>query len=820
MIWSDLVHQGIVEIMDAEEVDSALTLIANKPSELHLKNFTYCEIDPCLIFGIGASFIPFPNRSQAPRVLYGASMAKQAIGVPCLNYQEYNSGKQNVIHYSQKPLIESDVMKIINYDQLPTGQVAVVAVMPFTGYNQEDAIILNKSSVERGLFNSSCITHHHAQIKKHEKIILEVPKLDLCSERTGCVTSNMNQNIKDKITEENVFVLNKDLKEAISRCDDVPYAVVKVGSVVKKGEILIGLLKEIPNSERTPYSKPYKNISVVYDDFEYGYVQKVQYGYDGEGFFFVNVKIVNVRIPELGDKLACFSPDHQYLTKRGWCDVGKVDITDEVATLSKSGCLEWQQPTALHEYDYEGKMYEINSQQINLMVTPNHRMWIKNRRRDNYDFMEAKHIFGKRIRYLKCCDNYLGSSSLSQHFVLPKSQRRRGRGIQYFPEKKLDINAWLVFFGIWIAEGWVSHEGSHTRVSIAINKQRVKDAIYPSLETMGFHPIVYKEKLHICNKQLTDYLNPLSVGAINKFLPKWTFDLNQQQSRLLLNSMCLGDGHWSKSSQSYYTSSTTLADDFQRLALQGGYSSNLYKRSKKGTIFKFKTHTAISRSDSYTLSVIKSKNKPQINHGHNKSQIERWVEYKGKVYCCSVPNGIVYVRRKGIPCWSGNSRHAQKGTVGMMYNQEDLPFCIDTLEAPCPDIVFNSLAIPSRMTINMLVECLFGKRLTVSSRTQEGNKLPKRRGDATPFRNLSVDQIKEELKILGYDCNGYVRMCDGMSGKMLDALIFMGPIYYQRLKHLVANKEHSRSSGPKTSLMRSPNEGLECVIFVITLKPK
>jgi len=96
-----------------------------------------------------------------------------------------------------------------------------------------------------------------------------------------------------------------------------------------------------------------------------------------------------------------------------------------------------------------------------------------------------------------------------------------------------------------------------------------------------------------------------------------------------------------------------------------------------------------------------------------------------------------------------------------------------------------------------------GKRLTVSSTS----KIERRKGDATPFRKLDVNDIKKELKQLGYESNGYVRMCDGMTGEMMKALIFMGPVYYQRLKHLVSEKIHARANGPKTALLHGPTEG-------------
>jgi len=140
------------------------------------------------------------------------------------------------------------------------------------------------------------------------------------------------------------------------------------------------------------------------------------------------------------------------------------------------------------------------------------------------------------------------------------------------------------------------------------------------------------------------------------------------------------------------------------------------------------------------------------------------------------------------------SRHGQKGTIGITYRQEDMPF---SCEGVVPDIVVNPHAIPSRMTIGHLVECLLSKVSALS-----GDE-----GDATPFTSVTVDEISRLLKNFGYQKRGFEVMYNGHTGRRLEASIFLGPTYYQRLKHMVDDKIHSRSRGPVTLLTRQPREG-------------
>ncbi|CAE7240323.1 NRPB2 [Symbiodinium sp. CCMP2456] len=140
------------------------------------------------------------------------------------------------------------------------------------------------------------------------------------------------------------------------------------------------------------------------------------------------------------------------------------------------------------------------------------------------------------------------------------------------------------------------------------------------------------------------------------------------------------------------------------------------------------------------------------------------------------------------------SRHGQKGTLGIMYRQEDLPF---THFGITPDIIMNPHAIPSRMTIGHLVEQLTGKV----------GALVGCQGDATPFTRVTVKDISSRLHDMGFQRFGNEKVWNGHTGRPLTNKIFVGPVYYQRLKHMVSDKVQSRSRGPVQTLVRQPTEG-------------
>ena len=142
-----------------------------------------------------------------------------------------------------------------------------------------------------------------------------------------------------------------------------------------------------------------------------------------------------------------------------------------------------------------------------------------------------------------------------------------------------------------------------------------------------------------------------------------------------------------------------------------------------------------------------------------------------------------------------SSRMGQKGVIGAALPPEDMPFTADGI---VPDIIVNPHAIPSRMTVGQINECLLAILCTLTGRV----------GDGTMFQGMSVEYLCERLADAGYDAYGRVKMHNGFTGEAYDGLVFMGPTYYQRLKHFAKDKDHARGSrGPVQMLSRQPTEG-------------
>ena len=441
---------------------------------------------------------------------------------------------------------------------------------------------------------------------------------------------------------------------------------------VDKGDVIISKILTKPSKTG---EEEIIDCSFTVKSGEEGFVDRIIETITPNGYKMVKIIIRNHRIPEHGDKFASFKEGVcEALTTEGWKPIEEITLKDKVAILENDN-VKYENPTETYCYDYNDKIYELKSQQIELSVTHNHRMWIQKRKSNQkpeyngeYEFMTADKCFGKRLKYKKNINNFYPEEWIGEYFKIP--------------EFSVKMDDWLVFFGIWISEGWT--DGNAT--IIAANKHRVQKPYEKSCENMGFfiskdsennNNIVIRSngdivqtgsignKWYIHNKELTNYMKQFSVGAVDKFLPDWVWSLNKEQSRLLLSSLELGDGYTSKSNnRTYYTSSKRLCDDVTRLALHCGYSTHarVPEGRKAGTESTTSDGRIIkSTKDNWAITIIKTKVEPEINHGHGKTQngqSEEWIDYKGKVYCLSVRTGVFLVRQNGKPVWSGNSRAA------------------------------------------------------------------------------------------------------------------------------------------------------------------
>ncbi|EEQ82318.1 hypothetical protein NCER_100983 [Vairimorpha ceranae BRL01] len=428
--WNDFIENGLIEFLDVEEEE--VSMIAMSPDQLNSVkkdlrasedlniNYTHCEIHPATILGICASVIPFPDHNQSPRNTYQSAMVKQAMGIYATNFMLRMDTLSNILFYPQKPLVTTKSMEYIRFKELPPGQNAIVAIASYTGYNQEDSIIMNQSAIDRGLFRSFFYRTYTDQ-----------------------------ENTTRPGTHEEFC---KPLRSEVIRMRNLNYSkldndgIIPTGTRVTGDDVLIGKVSPILDPERSTKGNPVylkKDSSTSMRRTEDGFVDSVIVT-NKEGYKFAKVKVRSCRIPQMGDKFA--------------------------------------------------------------------------------------------------------------------------------------------------------------------------------------------------------------------------------------------------------------------------------------------------------------------------------------------------------------SRHAQKGTVGITLNQEDMPF---TSEGIVPDIIINPHAIPSRMTIGHLIECLMGKTCALTGEE----------GDATPFNGVTVDNISEKLKEYNYQQRGFEVMYNGMTGHKLRAQIYIGPTYYQRLKHMVDDKIHARAKGPLQILTRQPVEG-------------
>jgi hypothetical protein len=511
--------------------------------------------------------------------------------------------------------------------------------------------LINKASVERGLFVAT----------SYRTLVDEEKKQGTYNYETICMppVEKRKKNCNYSFLDERGLVRTRMNGKMV---------------YVEKGDVIIGkiLTKSNKNGEEEIFDNSY-----TIKSGEEGYIDRVLETKTPNGYKLIKVTIRNQKIPEVGDKLACFDSKTEVLTENGWININKITLKDNVAILDNDN-VKYEKPLELHEYDYSGKMYDLQSQQVDLTVTPNHRMWIKrrygkgNNYKDNFEFLTAEKCFGKRLKYKKNINNFEPEKWIGDNFIIPATE--------YSKEKIVKMDDWLVFFGVWIAEGYICDN----KVVIASNKHRLQKQYKEAVFNMGYNiyetssdtfDIIVRQngdkvqtgncKFTINNKQLAKYMGQFNVGSVNKFLPEWVWSLNKEQCRILLSSMELGDGHTSKTNnRTYYTSSKKLCDDVTRLALHSGYATNVRvpEGRKAGTESVMNDGRIItSTEDNWLITIIKTKVEPEINHGHKKTQngqSEKWIDFNGKVYCLTVRTGVFLVRQNGKPVWSGNSRSA------------------------------------------------------------------------------------------------------------------------------------------------------------------
>ena len=560
--------------------------------------------------------------------VHNSSMGKQAIGTPVLSHNLRSDTSIHMLNYPQKSLVYTKPHEYMGFNEMPSGINAIVAIAAYTGFNQEDSIIFNKSSIDRGMFVSTI----YKTLTEEEK-----KKQGFGNSEKICIPSD-----KTRKPEYNYLML-------------MDSGIIKPGSVVEKGDVIVGKIKYNSDSELSTA----KDCSLVIKKGEEGTVDRIFETINSDGCRLIKIVIRTICIPEIGDKFACLKKDVLVCTTSGMKMLKDVSISDKVAILDNDTIL-YEHPLAVHSYNYTGKMYQLKSPSVDLTVTPTHRMYVKQPSSPSFEFLNATDCFEKHLSYKKGVSSFDPVDWIGPTFSLC-----------LYTFKTTD---WIVFFSIWIDCGYTD---SNSFICFSPRSLEIEELLIKT---------VYKMALSITSSFTIKNSSALSAyleAAITR-LPDWAFRLNTQQSRLFVDTLCFCSfdtrRRWS-------TFSKDLAHDLTKLSLHAGLSAHIKPQDATGLY-------SVLFSDSIVAEIIPG------------DVDESWIDHNDTVHCLTVRTGVFLVIENGKPVWTGNSRNAQKGVVGMIYNQEDMPF---TSEGICPDIIIN----PHCLTGDTLVEMGSGNVLPI-----------------------------------------------------------------------------------------------------------
>lgn len=283
--------QAPLEYIDVEEANGSL--VAMFPKDITPLT-THCEIHPSTILSAVSQNIPLLNHNQAPRNIFFGAQGKQAVGMPMTNFNQRIDTMSYVLHYPQKQLVNTRYKEYMHNNILTGGENLIVAISTWTGYNQEDSIIINKSSIERGMFNmsyfKSVIDKEDENKKDNERIIFMNP---LKAINEGLTVTNMKFAKYKRTLDDSGF---PRLNVYIAENDAI------VGKTVEKVEFVESATENIFGNKVKQLT--YADKSLIADKTISGIVDKVIVYDNAEGHKTCKIRLRKVRIPELGDKMA------------------------------------------------------------------------------------------------------------------------------------------------------------------------------------------------------------------------------------------------------------------------------------------------------------------------------------------------------------------------------------------------------------------------------------------------------------------------------------------------------------------------------------
>jgi len=761
--WDSMVREGNIVWLDSHELENRV--IAMFPWEI-TSGTDLCEIHPCLMLGICASMMPFADHTQSPRICYHSSMVKQSIGIYSGTNEIRADTVAHVLSYPERPIVRSHVEKWMRLDQLPCGNNVVVAIACYGGWNQEDSIILNKSSVDNGLFRS--FTYKTIMVEEKKKTSSHFETIDLPPVDMRIRSFNYSKLGANGIVRKGVFVGSGDV----------------IVSKISIRQVKMGREEKI-------------DTSIVIKNGEEGYVDKVFVTTTPEGYKMVKIKIRCLKIAEIGDKLCSncaqkgtigmilnkedmpFTPDGIIpdiiinplcFPADTWVQCGDGlsrkmgDLLDhpiriETFSISRRRLLHGMSMGG--EFKGRQKLVRLLREDGGVVrCTPDHRFLVYDQGAFRWERADA----------LSLMEDELVMGAYTPHDeILPD-----------------EISGWSF---VWDEEE-----------TLLIGDDRHRLLMLFRLAGMCFHHDVTSIKRRIDWRSVDQDLRRCGMSFQDFSRMDLFMTVCQKNTPLVVVREFLagylamhsdhGPGHW----------------------IIHGYDLEILHRLAVVIVQRFDIVCHFVEKDDRMW--LKIEDVAALVHRigvryHRLHRLRMTVmaAYRARMDRIDFQE---YLRRCRADAWfflEDNDAPRQlfwtcRLRERIMEDAVKDVYCIGVEKTHCflagSMIVEN--CIPSRMTINQLMESIGAKSAAMNGRFRH----------ATTFSSHSVDvvdRLKDELHRAGYERNGNECMINGITGERMDADIFVGINYYHRLKHLVSAKIHARNHGKVSQLTQQPLEG-------------
>ena len=865
--WDKLVEKGHIQWVDNSEIESYVVAMVEKDT----KKFPcdMMEIHPSMMLGVMGSIIPFPDHTQSPRVAYQCSMGKQALGTFATSYQLRTDTITYTLDYPQRPLVGTKPAKFMGFNDMPSGVNCVVAIACYSGFNQEDSILLNRAAIERGLF----VTTSFRTITEMEKKIDHYTSAIIClPPKSTHYELKQGQPGYFRRKTANYSMLDNN-------------GVIRKGMLVQSGDVLIG--KIISKSSKTG-EKTLTDCSYTAKPNETGIVDRVIIEKNIKEHKLVKIVIRKVRIPEVGDKFAARSAQKGVCILRGTPTAlsnGPQVLIEDVKRENRvwsynevDGGLQVGECTGVGYMGEKETLCLTLADGTELKCTPEHRIMTERGWVESEDIAEGDKIFaqvpvtnsvlevGDKDKLWKLNMSYKNVYEEKKIFGTVHCPRKVDHtGLTLSMENAEEIKRSLAFarlLGLVLTDGWVcgyKNRPGQYRAGVSLGTLIDVDLVIEDVKTIidgmknaNGAKVVCREKPRYVESGTyrgSCYVYPLpaflarciaslsgvQIGRRMEGARSWPEFLRDAPLCLVkefLGGVFGGDGCapymcrtevrciqfvW-KCREKDLTESMETMTELKKMLDRCGVDSSLRnplgrttKSKAKDKVFCYSLHL---RRNSEFLDNIgfrycmykQCKLAAATSYWNMRSHklisptptATEWLETIGALdwfskgtYC--VERNCTTIPYYKIPLVSSKSNGVQpvyditvKGlssfiaggvvvhNCGLILNQEDMPF---SSEGITPDLVMNAHAIPSRMTVNQLMECVLGKTCALKGEY----------GDATPFTSQSTgiaDKLCDELGKCGFERHGWETLYSGITGEQLESKIFC---FEKGTKVLMAN---------------------------------